>query len=124
MTEPRVSSSEDGSPQGSMHASNTRSRSKELLVPRLLVSLVSLTLVGLGIMSIATQSYYGSSSKLGGAVVSLSGGRAVAMGLATVFLGLLPLALWFPRKRPALFWALACACAAAVSFCATYTAKP
>ena len=104
---------------------SNESRSKKLLVPRLLVSLISLTMVGLGIMAFLTQHYYGRTSKLGGAEVSLNGGPAVSMGLATVFFGLLPLALWFPSKRPALAWALACAAAAAVSFyISAYGAKP
>lgn len=97
------------------NASN-RSRSKEMLLPRLLMSLISLTMVSLGIMAVLTQSYYGRTSKLGGAEVSLNGGPAVAMGLATIFFGLLPLALWFPSKRPALAWALACISGAAISF--------
>lgn len=101
------------------------SRSKELLVPRLLASLISLTLVGLGIMSVVTQSYYGRTFKLGGAEVSLSGGQAVGMGLATIFLGLLPLAFWFSSKRPALAWALVCVAAAALPFVvSTYAGKP
>ena len=101
------------------------SRSKELLVPRLLASLISLTLVGLGAMSVVTQSYYGRTSKLGGAEVSLSGGQAVGLGLTTIFLGLLPLAFWFSSKRPALAWALACVAAAAISFVvSTYAGNP
>jgi hypothetical protein len=91
-------------------------RSKELLVPRLLASLISLCVVGLGITAILTQHYYGRTTKLGGAEVSLDGGPAIAMGFCTVFFGLLPLALWFPAKRPALVWVVACFSAAGVAF--------
>jgi hypothetical protein len=99
--------------------------SKELLVPRLLASLISLTVVGLGIMAVLTQHYYGRTSKLGSAEVSLDGAAAVGMGVATVFLGLVPLALWFPSKRPALAWAVASISAAAVCFCISiYGVKP
>jgi hypothetical protein len=98
--------------------------SKEMRIPRLLASLVSLTLVGLGIMAVLTEHYYGRTTKLGGAEVSLDGGAAIGMGMATIFFGLLPLALWFPRKGPALAWALACVVAAAAFFCVSiYGAK-
>ena len=90
--------------------------SQEMLVPRLLATLISLTIVALGLMAVFTQHYYGRTSKLGGAEVSLDGAAAVGMGVATVFLGLLPLAFWFPNKRPALVWAVVCIFAAAVAF--------
>lgn len=106
-------------------AAGERRPVKELLLPRLLVSLISLTTVGLGTMALLTQSYSGRTTKLGGAEVWLHGGSAIAMGLATIFLGLIPLALWFTTRRPALVWALACASAAALSFCiSAYGAKP
>ena len=91
-------------------------RSKEMLIARLLASLISLTVVGLGAMAILTQHYYGRTSKLGSAEVSLDGAVAVGMGLATVFVGLAPLSLWFPGKRPALVWAVVCMAGAAISF--------
>ncbi len=89
---------------------------KKMLVPRLLASLISVSIVGLGMLAVVTQHYYGRTSKLGGAEVSLDGAAAVGMGAATVFLGLVPLALWFPSKRPALAWAIVWICAAAVVF--------
>jgi multisubunit Na+/H+ antiporter MnhB subunit len=91
-------------------------RSKELLVPRLLASLISLSIVGLGVTVILTQHYYGRSTKLGGAEISLDGAAAIAMGFCTVFFGLFPLAFWFPAKRPALVWVVACFSAAGVAF--------
>ena len=98
--------------------------SKKMLVPRLLASLISLTVVGLGMLAVLTQHYYGRTSKLGGAEVSLNGSAAVGMGVATVFLGLVPLALWFPSKRPALVFAVVCMSGAAISFyVAIYGAK-
>jgi hypothetical protein len=87
-------------------------RSRELLAPRLLMSLISLTLVALGVMSILTRHYYGRTSKLGGAEVSLDGAAAIAMGFCTVLFGLFPLAVWFDSRRPRMIWAVACLVAA------------
>ena len=105
----------DGSKMMAPPASK-ENRSKELLVPRLLASLISLSVVGLGITAILTQHYYGRTTKLGGTEVSLDGGPAIAMGFCTVFFGLFPLALWFPARRPALVWVVACFCAAGIAF--------
>ena len=90
------------------------------LIARLLVSLISLTLVGLGLFAVFTQHYYGSTNKLGGAVVSLWGTPAVLMGLSTVFLGMAPLALWFASKKAAGLWATGWVAAAAVTFVIAY----
>src|SRR3977135_3897539 len=89
---------------------NTRAR--ELLVARLLMSLITITLVGLGVIVILTGHYYGRTSKLGGAEISLDGPPATAMGFSLVLFGLFPLALWFPAKRPAIAWVVACILAA------------
>lgn len=125
MTKWNTPSTNESEGSEAMAAPVSKERSpKEMLVPRLLASLISLTVVGLGIMAVLTQHYYGRTSKLGGAEVSLDGAAAVGMGVATVFLGLVPLALWFPSKRPALAWAVACISAAAISFCISiYGAK-
>jgi hypothetical protein len=80
------------------------------------MSLVSLTLVGLGVMTILTGHYYGSTSKLGGAEISLDGPPATAMGFSTVLFGLFPLALWFRTKRPAMVWAVASLMLAGAAF--------
>lgn len=89
---------------------------KDLLVLRLLATLMTLTVSGLGILAILTTHYYGRTSKLGGAEVSIDGAPAVAMGLCLVFFGLLPLALWFRSKRPALVWMLLCLAASGLAF--------
>ena len=103
------------------HRETTTSREREgRLVARLLVSLISLTLVGLGLFAVFTQHYYGSTNKLGGAVVSLWGTPAVLMGLSTVFLGMAPLALWFASKKAAGLWATGWVAAAAVTFVTAY----
>jgi hypothetical protein len=103
---------------------NKQPGTQKMLLPRLLASLISLTVVALGMLAIVTQHYDGRTSKLGGAEVSLDGAAAVAMGAATVFLGLVPLAVWFPGKRPALAWAVVWISAAAVTFCiSVYGAK-
>ena len=93
---------------------NTRAR--ELLVARLLMSLISITLVGLGVMAILTGHYYGRTSKLGGAEISLDGPAATAMGFTEALFGLFPLAFWFRNKRPRIAWAVACLVAAAAAF--------
>jgi len=85
-----------------------------------LVSLISLTLVGLGLFSIVTEHYYGSTSKLGRAEVSLWGTPAVLMGVSTVCFGLSPLALWFRSKGAAAAWATASIVAAGVAFVFAY----
>ena len=91
-------------------------RTRELLVPRLLASLISATFVGRGVMAILTRHYYGTTSKLGGAEVSLDGPPATAMGFSIVLFGLFPLALWFRTKRAAIVWVVACFVAASVAF--------
>ena len=117
MTKRNIPSPKERERSQAMAAPVGRERSaKELLVPRLLLTLIILTVVGLGTMAVLTQHYYGKTSKLGGVEVSLDGGAAVGMGVATIFLGLVPLALWFPRKWPALAWAVVCISVAAVSF--------
>ena len=91
-----------------------------LLSARLLVSLVSLTLVGLGFFSIFSEHYYGSSNKLGRAEVSLWGVPAVIMGVGTVCLGLAPLALWFSSRKAAVLWVGLSLCGAAMAFVFAY----
>src|SRR3982074_3834406 len=90
-------------------------RARELLLPRLLISLTSLTLVGLGVMTMLTAHYYGRTSKLGGAEIMLDGRAATAMGLSEAFFGLSPLAFWFHSKRARIVWAVACLIAAAAA---------
>jgi hypothetical protein len=91
-------------------------RDSELFLPRLLVSLISLTFVGIGAKAIWTSHYFGSTSKLGGAEVSLDGPAAAAIGVSVVLFGLFPLALWFRSKGPAVAWTVACFVAAGVAF--------
>jgi len=91
-------------------------RSRALLLPRLLATLISATIVGLGIMAIWTRHDYGRTTKLGGAEVMLDGSPAVAMGVCTVLFGLSPLALWFSGRRPAIAWMVLCFIAAGVAF--------
>jgi hypothetical protein len=80
------------------------------------MSSISLTLVGLGVVTILTGHYSGSTSKLGGAEISLVGPPATAMGFSTVLFGLFPLAFWFRTKRPAIVWVVACLMAAGAAF--------
>ncbi|MEA2766324.1 MAG: hypothetical protein QOK07_2728 [Gemmatimonadaceae bacterium] len=90
-----------------------------MFLPRLLISLVSLTLVGLGVMTMFTGHYYGRTSKFGGAEVSLDGPAAIVTGLGEVFFGLFPLAFWFGTGRSRILWAVVCFVAAGAAFYAS-----
>lgn len=83
-------------------------RSRDLLLFRLLLSLISLMLIGLGVLAISTDHYYGSTSKYGGHEVVLDGASATAMGIAIVLFGLFPLAAWFKTRRWVITWSVAC----------------
>ena len=78
---------------------------------RWLISLIALVMIGLGLWSIASQHYFGRTTKYGGAEVSLDGQPAVLMGLLYISLGLLPLAMWFRTPRAAAWWGSVCALA-------------
>jgi hypothetical protein len=87
-----------------------------MVLPRLLASLVSLTVVVLGVMTMLTGHYYGRTSKLGGAEVSLDGPAAIVTGLSEALFGLFPLAFWFGTTRSRILWAVACFVAAGAAF--------
>lgn len=87
---------------------------------RVLAGLISATLAGLGILSIASGHYDGRTTLRGGHEISLDGGAATLMGLGTILLGLLPLALWFGSARRALAWSLTWGAAAVVSYGAAF----
>ena len=78
---------------------------------RWLISLIALVMIGLGLWSIASQHYFGRTTKYGGAEVLLDGQPAVLMGLLYISLGVLPLAVWFRTPRAAAWWASVCAVA-------------
>ena len=94
---------------------NGAGRSKELLIPRIMASLLCLLIVVLGAMAVMTAHYYIRNGRLG-MEITLDGSPAVAMGASTIFLGLLPLALWFRTKRARAVWLLFCFTAAAVGY--------
>ena len=96
-------------------ASNAR-LSKKLLVPRLMSSLFSLIALETGVMAVLTAHYYARSGQLGGTDISLEGWPAIVMGLSTIFLGLIPLALWVRTRRTRIVWAIACFVVATVAF--------
>ena len=83
----------------------------DLRLARWLTSFIALVMIGLGLWSIASQHYFGRTTKFGGAEVSLDGQPAVLMGLLYISLGVLPLALWFRTPRAAAWWASVCAAA-------------
>ena len=87
---------------------STKSR-EDMRVGRWLMTLIAVVMTGLGILSIATGSYSGYTSKYGGIQVFLEGRRAVLMGLLYLSLGAMPLAVWFNSRRRAAWWAGSCA---------------
>lgn len=72
---------------------------------RVLTTLISVVIIGLGIFSIVTEYYYGRTSKLGGAEVILVGSGAVKIGIGYCIFGMLPLSLWFKTAKLATAWA-------------------
>jgi hypothetical protein len=86
------------------------------IVPRLLATLVSFTVIGLGLLAMVTQHFHGRAPAPGGTENAMEGMAAVVMGLSTVLAGMTPLALWFDQKRSALIWASACTAGAGVVF--------
>ncbi len=91
-------------------------RTRIAMVPRLLATLVSFTVIGMGLLAMVTHHYHGRTATPGGPEHSLEGIAAIVMGLSTVLAGMTPLALWFETKRNALIWAFACTVAAAIVF--------
>jgi hypothetical protein len=68
-------------------------RERDLLVARLLVTLISVVFIGLGLFSIFSQHYYGYTSKYGGHEVILDGtaadiwaGLCLISGLFVIFI--------------------------------------
>ena len=90
---------------------NTR---RDLLLARLLATMIALGLSGLGLLSIVTGEYVGHTSKYGGADVHLQGRQAVLMGCVYITFGCLPLALWWRTARAAGWWAAGSAFVGAV----------
>lgn len=99
-------------------------RSKALLVPRLIASLLSLIIVVMGVVAILTGHYSARSARLGGVEISLEGLPAIMMGFSTIFFGLFPLLLWFRTKRARVIWAIACLVAAGGAFWASVSLQP
>jgi hypothetical protein len=89
-------------------AVTSRTSRSGLLVPRLLCTLVSVTVSGMGVFSMVTEYYYGRTNKLGGAVVVFEGKQAVITGFGMAVFGLFPLALWANNSLRAGIWAACC----------------
>ena len=81
---------------------------RDLLLARLLATLISTVIIALGLFSIFTEHYYGYTSKYGGHEVILDGVKAVKMGMGYVLLGLSPLAFWAKSGKAAGIWAALC----------------
>lgn len=95
---------------------STPDRARDRLMLRLLLSLISLVLTGMGLLAVITAHYYGHSSRHGNVEVTLDGLQAVLMGLTEIFFGLMPLGAWFSTKRGVLCWMLGCVALAAAAF--------
>jgi hypothetical protein len=83
----------------------------DLRLVRWLGSLVAFAMISLGLWSIASQHYFGRTTKFGGAEILLEGQPAVLMGLLYISLGAMPLAFWFRAAQTAVWWVSACAVA-------------
>jgi hypothetical protein len=81
---------------------------RDIRLTRILCTLISVVVSGLGMMSIVTSFYYGRTSKLGGAEVLLEGRPAVMAGIGMAIFGLFPLALWARTKTVAALWSGGC----------------
>ena len=75
---------------------------------RVLATLISAVLLASGVFSIASHTYAGHTSRLGGAEVVLTGPAAMLGGLMLVCLGLAPLALWARNGKQAGWWVSGC----------------
>jgi hypothetical protein len=94
--------------------SGLRERPRELLMFRLLLSLIGAVFVGLGLLAVFTEHQLLASSKVRGPPLSLDGLRAVRYGWGTVAFGLMPLGVWARHSRGFVLWALLCFVAAGV----------
>jgi hypothetical protein len=83
---------------------------RDLMLLRVLLSIIASTLIGLGVLAIRTQHLY--SRTKSGAEFSLDGPAAIAGGAILLLFGMVPLAVWFNTGRHRLMWALSCAFAA------------
>jgi len=83
-------------------------RTRDMHLARILCTLISFVISGLGTMSIVTSFYYGRTSKLGGAEVLLEGRPAVVAGIGMAIFGLFPLALWARTRTGAALWSGGC----------------
>ncbi|MDD2463306.1 MAG: hypothetical protein PHI97_04860 [Desulfobulbus sp.] len=86
-----------------------------MLIPRLLASLLSLFIVGLGFQVVLSAHYFARSGKLG-VEITVDGPPAIAMGIGLIFWGLIPLTLWFTSRRFRIVWLIFCILSAAVFF--------
>ena len=94
-----------------MITENKKPARSDLRFLRWMTLLMALTMIGLGVWSIVSQHYFGRTTKLGGAEVSLDGQPAALMGLLYISVGLIPLAAWFDSPRAAGWWGSVCALA-------------
>jgi hypothetical protein len=78
---------------------------------RVLLSAISLVIVGMGAMAIWSEHYYGVSTKHGNVSIVLDGAPAIRMGLTLVLLGLVPMGVWWNTTKAVLAWSIAFAIA-------------
>jgi hypothetical protein len=77
---------------------------KKFLSMRWMLTLIGVWMMGLGLWSVFTGEYDGSSSR-SGAEIALVGSKARLMGLSLVALGAFPLGVWATNKK-GLLWAM------------------
>lgn len=73
-----------------------------------------------GVFIMTTEQYYGYTSKLGGAEVSVVGSQAVLIGVAIIIIGLTPMCLWAKSATGAGFWAGICMITGIIMFLAPF----
>jgi hypothetical protein len=81
---------------------------------------ISAFVFAFGFFIIITEHYYGYTSKNGGAEISADGSDAIVLGIATIIIGLTPMALWAKSGKAAGFWAGSCMILGVVLFLAPY----
>lgn len=75
------------------------------IAARLLSSCISLAVCAYGIFIIMNEHYYGRTTKLGGAEVSVDGIQTLFIGVGIIMIGLIPMSFWAKTPKIAGWWA-------------------
>ena len=82
---------------------------------RILLSMISLVVVGLGVMAILNEHYYGISTRYGYKEVNVDGIQAIRIGVTLILLGLIPMGVWWKTARQVMVWSIGCVMAFGVA---------